>query len=461
MDALKQYIDLYRDHRTLVEENSCSPLNSFRQEALDVLEAKGLPAKGSENYELSDPDLMLSPDFGINLARLEIDANPMASFRCGVPTLSAAVYFQINDIFKTSRLGETKLPEGMFVGSLKEFYKSYPDIFAKYYGKSADMGNPMVALNSLLVQDGVVVYAAKGVKAEIPVQLVNILHNGMPLMAVRRLLVIVEEDADIKILSCDHTQLDNIDFMNLQVGEIFVGKNASLDYYELEESSIKTTRWSSLYLHQSSGSRMILEGITLFNGTTRNEYYCLLKGEDCRLNLLGLGIEDKDRMLDTYSRVDHLEPRCVTDEMFKYVVDDEARGSFAGLIKVSKGAVKTEAYQSNRNIVGSEKARMFSKPQLEIYDDDVKCSHGCTVGQLDEKQVFYMQTRGIPEKEAKFLLKQAFMSDIIDRVELPALRDRLRLLVEKRFAGETFNCAGCGAGCIDIIEEETSPADPD
>ena len=162
---------------------------------------------------------------------------------------------------------------------------------------------------------------------------------------------------------------------------------------------------------------------------------------------IGMGIEDYSRHLDSYSRIDHIAGDCHTDELFKYVVDDEAVGAFAGLIYVKPGADKTEAYQSNRNIVGSDRARMFSKPQLEIYDDDVKCSHGTAIGQLDEMQVFYMQTRGIPEETAKLLLKQAFMADVIDGVRLPGLKERLQMLVERRFAGGEANCASCKASC--------------
>lgn len=447
MEALKQYIDLFKDHRELLDSHSCQEMNSLRDSALKILEKKGLPKVGSENYEITDLEKLLSPDFGLNLARIPIDTNPWASFHCGVPSMSAAVYFQINDIFDPQCRSKIMMPIGVHIGSLREYLSCNPELAKKYYGRIADIGNPLVALNTILAQDGVVIWVKAGVKVETPVQLVNILHNGMPLMAVRRMLIVLEDDAEFKLVSCDHSQHEGIDFLTLQTVEVYAGKNSRLEIYELEESTEKTVRLSSLYLRQERGSEVLIEGMTLFNGVTRNEYHCHFKGERSLLRLMGLGIEDKTRQLDTYSRVDHTVGECVTDEMFKYVVDDEAKGAFAGLIKVERGAAKTEAYQSNRNIVGSETARMYSKPQLEIYDDDVKCSHGCTVGQLDENQVFYMQTRGIPENEAKLLLKQAFMADIIDKVSIPSLRDRLKSLVEKRFAGETFNCSGCGADC--------------
>ncbi|MDE5552568.1 MAG: SufD family Fe-S cluster assembly protein, partial [Muribaculaceae bacterium] len=154
-------------------------------------------------------------------------------------------------------------------------------------------------------------------------------------------------------------------------------------------------------------------------------------------------IEDGERRLDTYSHVEHTVGYCHTDELFKYVLDDSSRGAFTGLVRVDEGAVKTEAYQSNRNIVGSGEARMYSKPQLEIYNDDVKCSHGTAIGRLDEMQLFYMRSRGLAEEEAKLLLKQAFLSDVIEKVRLSHLRERLTYLVERRFAGGEDACLSC------------------
>ena len=156
-----------------------------------------------------------------------------------------------------------------------------------------------------------------------------------------------------------------------------------------------------------------------------------------------MAIEDQNRKIDTYSIVQHTLPGCHTDELFKYVVDDNSVAAFSGLIKVFKGASRTEAYQNNRNIIGNDGARVYSKPTLEIYDDDVKCSHGSAIGQLDEKQIFYMRSRGLPEEEARFLLKQAFMADVIDSIPMPDFKLRLHSLVERRFSGAQRNCSSC------------------
>lgn len=223
--------------------------------------------------------------------------------------------------------------------------------------------------------------------------------------------------------------------------------------YELEESTRLTTRLSQVYLDMAAGANVLLDGITLYNGTTRNEVHAVFNGEEAELQLLGMGIEDADRRLDNYTLIRHEKGHCQSRELFKYVVDGESTGAFTGRIYVAPDAQKTEAYQSNRNLVASPEARMFSKPQLEIYADDVKCSHGTAIGQLDPAQIFYMRTRGLDEATAKTLLRQAFMADVIEPVRLPQLRDRLRHLVDMRLAGNAADAASC-ASCASISCEE-------
>lgn len=449
MDSLKQYTDLFRDNRSLLESNSPEVMNRLRERALKTLEERGLPPKGSENYETKDLAAVLAPDFGLNLGRYRIDANPAVSFHCGVPNLSTLLAFQVNDLVSVPVSTKENMPEGVFIGSMREFAEKYPGEAEAHYGQLADLENPVVALDTLLAQDAVVIRVDEGIRMEKPVQIVNILNSVNPLMAVRRVLVIAEADSEVRILSCDHTQNPSQEFLSLQTIEIFAGKNSTVDFYDLEESSEKTSRLSALFLSQEAGSNVMADGITLCNGTTRNEYFCRFAGPHAALKLYGMGIEDRERHLDTYSKVVHAECDCKTDELFKYVVDGRATGAFAGLVLVEKGADRTEAYQSNRNIVDSAEARMFSKPQLEIYDDDVKCSHGTATGQLDDMQVFYMRTRGLSEQTARLLLKQAFMADVIDGVRLNSLRDRLHLLTERRFAGESSSCTSCRAACGD------------
>ena len=447
MNSLAQYIDLYEQNSALVNQGSTEVMNRLRPEALEILKSSTLPKKGDENYETIDLNEILSPDFGVNLARVNIDVSASAPFRCGVPNMTSAMFFFRNDIYGEAFEARKNLPEGVFVGSLKNFCNQYPLAAEKYYGKTADIRNPLVALNTLLAQDGIVVWVKEGVRVEKPIQIVGILENGMPLMAIRRILVIAEKDSEIKLLVCDHTQSDTVNFLNSVVTEIAAEENASVEICEMEESSEQTSRLSAMYITQGQTSRVSVVGITIYNGITRNEYHCNFRGKEAHLHLAGMAIEDKKRLIDTYSIVEHTLPGCHTDELFKYVVDDEAVATFSGLIKVYKGASKTEAYQNNRNIIGNDGARVYSKPTLEIYDDDVKCSHGSAIGQLDERQIFYMRTRGLAEDQARFLLKQAFMADVINSISMADFRQRLHSIVERRFAGETHNCTSCKNLC--------------
>lgn len=447
--ALRQYTDLFRQHRDLIDSQCAAPLNALRDKAAAAIEAMTLPEKGSEDYHITSLREMLAPDWGVNLARVPMRFNPAESFRCGVPNLSTAQIYMFGDTCVVPEGSGIPSGQGVFAGSLAQAAREMPDTVARHYGRLADLGNPVAALNTMLCQDGVMIYVPDGVRLERPLQLVSILRGDQPMMAVRRVLLVLGKGSEAKLLMCDHTQGGgSAGLMSLQVIEAYAGEGSTLDIYDIEESSERTSRLSSIYLRQQARSNVLLDGITLYNGTTRNEYRCDLDGEQASLRLMGLAIEDRDRHADTYSCIRHNAPRCKTDELFKYVIDDTARGSFAGLIYVAPGAVKTEAYQSNRNVVGSPQARMYSKPQLEIYNDDVKCSHGTATGTFDDSQLFYMNARGLSDRRAKLLLKQAFMADVIDGVRLPALGDRLRQLVERRFAGEEgHSCATCMADC--------------
>lgn len=416
MASIDQYIDLYASSEKDIDLHSAKPLNALRERAATLLEGMELPRRGDENYANIDLEEMLAPDFGFNIDAPDLKVNTEAF---GV------------------------LPEGVEIGSLRDYARRHPEEVVRHYGKIADLSNPIVALDTLFALDGLYLHVGKGVKVQRPLQLVNILDNVNPEMAVRRVLVVVEEDAECRLLVCDHSHHDNVSLLELETVEISVGERARFDYYHIEESTEHTGRLSALYARQEAGSQLNIDGITLYNGRTRNEYHCNFCGEGAALRLYGMGIEDGDRHISTYSHISHNHPRCNSDELFKFSIDDRASGEFTGRIYVAPGAVKTEAYQSNRNLVGSSDAKMFSRPQLEIYNDDVKCSHGCAIGQLDAMQLFYMRTRGLSEAEAKLLLRQAFMSDVIAGIDAPAIRDRLHLLTERRFAGLASKCDAC------------------
>lgn len=443
MNSEKQYIDLYNAASGMIKEHSAMVMNSVRDEAFADFQRLGFPTRKVERYKYTDIQKLFEPDYGLNLNRLEILINPYEVFTCGVPNLSTSLYFAVNDAFYSKALPKTTLPEGVVVDSLSAIASKKPDLIARYYARLAKTGeDALTALNTMLAQDGLVVYVPKGVKVDRTVQIVNILRSDVDLMVNRRVLIIMEEDSEAKLLFCDDSA-DDRNFLSTQVIEVYVGDNATLDLYCLEETHAKNHRVSNVYVEQQANSRFNHNVITLHNGVTRNKLDLLLKGEgaECRAN--GCVIADKAQHVDNNTLIDHQVGHCESHELYKYVLDDKATGAFAGRVLVRKDAQKTISNETNQNLCATKTAHMYTQPMLEIYADDVKCSHGSTVGQLNNAALFYMRQRGIDRREAKLLLEFAFVNEVIDNIRLAPLRDRLHHLVEMRFRGELKNCGGC------------------
>ena len=444
MQSEKQYIDLYSQCRDMLMSHSVEPMNAVRDAAFDDFKRIGFPTKKVERYKYTDIPALFEPDYGLNLNRLEIPVDPYEAFRCDVPNLSTSLYFVLNDGFydKAQPKGHL-LPEGVVVGSLAKYAAEHPDFVAKYYSKLAKTADDgITALNTMLAQDGLLVYVPKGVVVEKAVQVINILRSDVDLMVNRRVLIVVEEQAQIKLLFCDHAA-DDRRFLATQVIEAYVGDGASLDLYCLEETHVKNVRVSNVFIEQQRDSRVSHNVITLHNGVTRNRTDLTFAGEGAECDLYGCVIADKHQHVDNNTLIDHRVGRCTSRELYKYVLDGNAVGAFAGRVLVRHGAQKTISQETNQNLCATKEARMYTQPMLEIYADDVKCAHGSTVGQLNGAALFYMRQRGIPLKEAKLLLEFAFINEVIDGIKLLPLRDRLHYLVEKRFRGELNKCEGC------------------
>lgn len=438
-----QYIDLFTQHRDLIDNKSANVLNSQRDKACEVFKKIGFPNRQLEDFQYSDVANEFIPDFGLNLNRVAINVDPYKTYKCNVPELSTNLYFLLNDSFHKTNLPKTNFPEGVFIGSLNDFAEQHADICAKYYGKIAKLEkNGVTAFNTMFVQDGFVVYVPDKVVIEQPIQLINILTANADFLVNRRILVIVGKNAQVKMLTCDHTVTTG-KFLATQVTEIYADENAHVEFYELEENSNQTSRLTSTFVKQEQNSTTLLNNVTLNCGFTRNNYHVTLNGEHSEAQVAGVVISDKSQHVDNFVFMDHAKPHCVSTQLFKYVLQDHSKGIFCGRILVEKDAQKTMAYQTNNNLCTSPDSRMHSKPQLEIYADDVKCSHGLTTGQLDEEALFYLRARGIAKADAELLLMQAFTADVLKLIHIDELRTRLEELVEKRFRGEDARCGNC------------------
>ena len=442
-----QYTELYNEARQMIFDHAPESMNAMRDQAFEDFRKQGFPTKKVERYKYTDIQKLFEPDYGVNLSRLQIPVDPYEAFHCDVPNLSTSLYFVVNDMFYHDEKPKGHLPEGVIIGSMRD----YPELVANYYAKQAKTSEDAItALNTMLAQDGLLVYVPKNVKMDRAIQVINILkatpqnaQRVVPdLMVNRRVLIVLEANAEIKMLFCDHAA-DDRNFLATQVIEAYVGENASLDLYCMEETHHKNVRLSNVYIDQQANSRVNHNVITLHNGITRNKLDLIFSGEGAECQCYGCVIADKQQHVDNNTLIVHKVPHCTSQELYKYVLDDKSTGAFAGRVLVEHGAQKTSSQMTNQNLTATKEARMYTQPMLEIYADDVKCAHGSTVGQLNDAALFYMRQRGISLQEAKVLLQNAFINEVIDHMQLEPLRDRLHYLVEKRFRGELNKCSGC------------------
>ena len=443
MSSEKQYIELYTQARDMLNAHSSAVMNAVRDTAFEDFKRQGFPSRKVERYKYTSMEKLFAPDYGVNVNRVEFPVNPYSVFSCDVPNLSTSLYFVVNDSFYKKALPKVGLPEGVEVMSLKDAADQRPELVWKYYGQIAKTSEDAVtALNTMLAEDGLFIHVGRNVKVDRAIQVVNILRSDVDLMVNRRVLIVMDEGAEAKLLFCDDSA-DDRNFLGTQVIEAYVGENASLDLYCLEETHDKNTRVSNVYIEQQANSRVNHNVITLRNGITRNRLDLVFKGEGAECWCNGCVIADKSQHVDNNTLIDHQVGHCDSHELYKYVVDDDAIGAFAGRVLVRHDSQKTTSDERNQNLVMTKRARMYTQPMLEIYADDVKCSHGSTVGQLNDAAMFYMQQRGIDEHEAKLLLEFAFIGEVIDQIKLEPLRDRLHQLVEMRFRGELGKCSNC------------------
>ena len=441
MSHEQEYIEIFDHNRELIEEPCATLLNTARGRAAVQFRSMGFPGIKEENWLHSNVAKRFATDFGMNLGRVEVKTDMQSIFTCDVPNLKTHQAFIINDTFRNSAGGK-ELPEGVILASLNETAEKYPTLLQPYYDALAVNGDNIAQFNTMFAQDGMVLYVPKNCVIDETIQVVTLLQSNVEMLSNRRLLVILEENSSASLLICDHSSMEK-QTLSTQVMEVFLGRGAQFNLYELEETSHSNTRLGHLYVRQQADSSFNHSNITLTNGFTRNYINVSLEGHGAETNICGLAIGDKEQHIDNHTLVDHKTGNCNSNELYKYILDEHSTGVFAGKMLIRPDAQHTNSQQTNRNLCLTNDAHMYAQPQLEIYADDVKCSHGSTVGQLDENALFYMQQRGIPADEARHLLMYAFAGEVIEHIGIEALRDRLHMLVEKRLRGELNHCKGC------------------
>lgn len=446
-DITEKYLKLYRENIDKISSLSSPYINSFRSTAFNKFSELGIPTKKDETYKYTNLGLYFDHDYTGYFMPVESDFVKAEEFRCDVEDLDTHGLVLLNGFYPTINEKLRQLPSGVWVGSLNEAARKFPDLVEKHYGKYAHSDTDgLIHLNTAMASDGVFVWVPEGVILNKPVQVVNLIQSEVDTFVQHRNLFIVEKGAEFSIIICDHT-LAPKKFLTNAVTEIFVGESAHFDIVRVQNEHNAACKMTHTFIHQEKKSITSSNNMTLHGGLVRNSTYHYLGGERAETNTSGLFLADKWQHVDNFVNVDHAFPDCTSNQLFKGVLDDMSTGAFNGRILVRPDAQRTLAYQKNNNILLTDDARMDTKPQLEIFADDVKCSHGATVGQLDENAMFYLQSRGINKREAKLMLMFGFAHEVIQNIRIEPLRERMDNLVMQRLRGELSRCANCVVKC--------------
>lgn len=435
-------INFFTENTDVLEKSSGKPINKFREQAFRDFSKLGIPTLRHENYKYTPIEKLFNNDYAVDLKAGYFKIDTHALFQCNVPNLETHEVLVLNGFYH-SYIKHGELPQGVIICGLNEASVRYPDLFSKHYGQYAETSTDgLVALNTLLAQDGIFIYVPDNTRVEKPIQIINLCYSQKNLRITNRNLIIAGDNASLKLVACDHT-LSNQSFLNNSLTEIHTGRNTQVSCDWLQNENNLSAHISHMFINQLSDSKFSSTIVSLKGGLIRNNFYAVQKGSNAETNLNGLFISDEKQHVANYILIDHASAHCTSNQLFKGILNDDATASFNGKILVRQDAQKIQAYQKNNNILLSATARMNTKPHLEIYADDVKCSHGATVGQLDNEALFYLRSRGIAMEEARQLLLYAFANEIVNTISVSELKSRITTLVEKRFRGELLPCTDC------------------
>ena len=408
---------------------AASPLHRARQRGFAAFAAHGFPTTAEEEWRFTSVAAIAATQFvpvvsGAGAAPVDIRPWAIAG---GIQLVF------VNGRFAPALSTMGQLPRGVQVGSLADAFSTDPSLeIREFSGESVGARDAFASLNTAFLTDGAYIAVARGVTLEQTVHILSLAAPGRdPLLVIPRHLIVAGEGARLNVLET-YAGLGAGGFLTDAVTEIRVGSGAVVEHDTLQVEGPAAYHVGTTHVTLGAGSSFTSNAITLGGALVRNNVSALFTGEEAECTLNGLSLGTGTQHIDNHTVIDHAVPRCRSHELYKAVLDGSARGVFNGKIFVRQDAQKTDAKQTNRTLLLSDEATIDTKPQLEIFADDVKCTHGAAVGQLDEEQVFYLRSRGIGEAEARDLLTFAFATDVINRVHAGALRDRLDTLLHAR-----------------------------
>ncbi|MFV0365092.1 MAG: Fe-S cluster assembly protein SufD [Mangrovibacterium sp.] len=416
-------VKLYEEYKAQIWNLSSDALNNFRADALVKFSKLGVPSFKNEDYKYTRIDKVISPD--LSIAGIADCCSAEPSF----PSLEAHQMVFCNGVYGTREVKED-LPEGVVLTSLKQAAKQYPELLKKYYNTlTSASADAMVAFNTMLAFDGLFVYIPEGVQLEMPIQISISACGKLAQVASQRNLVVLEKGAKATILFEEHNRHNSSSMLNV-VTEYVVNDEAELNVNIIQDFLSNFLAIDSQFYRLAENAQAHQTLVSLNAGVTRNNLKVDLQGENAEMTMNGMSILNNKQHVDNFTSITHAVPNCLSNQLYKNVLDGESSGAFSGRIKVVRDAQKTNAFQRNNNVLLSKEAKMNTKPQLIIDADDVKCSHGATVGQIDEEVLFYMQARGIGARQARMMLMKAFCHEVIQEIRNEFIRDIITELAE-------------------------------
>jgi Fe-S cluster assembly protein SufD len=404
-----------------------SDIHEIRTEALENFEKLGFPTKKLEDWKYTSLNAVLKNDFSIFLNKensVQL-ADVKNYFIHDIDTFKVVF---IDGKYSSFLSDVTHDGKDICLLSSALSKSKYSSVIENYFNKVAKQDN-LTSLNTAFANEGAYIYIPKNIEVEKPIQIINFTTGSEAATMVQpRNLIVVEDNAHVQIIERHQSLTSNAVLSNV-VTEIFAGRNATIDYYKIQNDEVNASLVDNTFIDQKSNSVVSMHTFSFGGNITRNNLSFYQNGEHIDSILKGISIIEGKQHVDHHTLVHHIEPNCESHQDYKGIFNDRSTGVFNGKVIVNKEAQKTNAYQQNNNVLISDKATINAKPQLEIFADDVKCSHGCTIGQLDNDALFYMQQRGIPIKEGKALLMYAFANTVLESVKIPEVKSRITKLI--------------------------------
>jgi Fe-S cluster assembly protein SufD len=429
-----RFISAFEVNHGQTLNGTSASISQQREDAIERFADLGIPTNDLEAWKYTNIARIIDRPYTLPLGDTapSVDPSDIAPFL--IDEMDAHRVVLVNGRVDKSLSDVGELPPGVVVSSLAQAGSEHPDVVEAHYGQYADFEHEaLTALNTAFVQDGAFVYVPSGTVVEKPIFFLHVTATDEDLFLQPRHLFVVEDGAIAKIVEAQHALTDAQTFTNT-VGEAFVGEKANLDHYLIQDEGPSASQVHTRAAQQKDDSVYSTQTITYTGEVVRNNATVEADGSFCESNLFGLCVGKGEMHVDNHTQMDHVQPDCVSNELYKHVLNDESTAVFNGKVLVTRGSQRINAYQQNDTIVLNKDSQIYTKPELEIYADDVECSHGATTGQLDEEGIFYLRSRGLSERRARILMLQAFTEEVLSELSIDPLRDYVTEMVRSRFA---------------------------